>query len=192
MSLSLTHAQVKKHQSCLSIILPARKRMNAADARVFGATYGDILWMASAVAMDDEAIARRLTEYVNDCAKRVLHIWENFADYDHRPRQSIQATDDWLDGKINEDEWKMLSWASWASGAAIRAWGERKYPNSRAHFDAHHLWFGHHARLAWDDCALRAVFGQWQFDRLVYWLAEAEPVRLPMPEHQKDVEGFNA
>lgn len=212
MTLALTIAQVKKHKPCdaamerLGTILPARKRMNAADARAYGATYEDIIWIAAAVAMDDDTIARRLTEFVNDCAKRVLHLWEQQVPDDDRPRRSIQAADDWLDGIVSEPAWKDAAgaaWAAWdvardawavgAAGAAGAAWdvarAARDARDARAARDA---WAARSARAAqdaWVAWVAWAAFKKWQFDRLVYWLTEAEPVRLSMPEFQKDVEG---
>lgn len=76
---AFTAAAVKKHKPCrdnwarVSKLLPARRKIDAAKARELGCTYKDIIWIASAVAMDDESLARRLTAYLNDCAKAVLH-----------------------------------------------------------------------------------------------------------------------
>ena len=79
---TLTLASVKKLDPCeesfdrILKLLPKRRKLNAAKARELGCNYDDIIWIASAVAMDDESLARRLTHYLNDNAKAVLHIFE--------------------------------------------------------------------------------------------------------------------
>ena len=98
------------------------KCFSAADARAVGCTYDDIIWVASAIAMTDDDVARRLTGFLNDNAKRVLHIFEEDAPDDMRVRQCIQATDDWLAGKITEDQWREAAWGARDAWVARAAW----------------------------------------------------------------------
>ena len=138
----------------------------AAEARAAGCTYDDVIWAASAIAMTDHEVARRLTGFLNDNAKRVLHIFEEAAPDDMRVRECIQATDDWLARRITEYQWRE---AAWAARAARAAWADRA---ARAAWDA---------RAAW---AARDEFQTWQFDRLVAWLSPVAPEPLPMPAIQ--------
>ena len=172
---SLSLAQVRKLEPCeeamarLSAILPERDKIDAAQARALGCTYDDIIWAASMLAMRDETLARRLTHYLNDNAKRVLHIFERDVPDDNRPRLAIEATDKWLAGQITEAEWRKAAWDAWDARAARAA---------RAAWVA---WVAWDARAAWTS---GTAFQVWQYDRLVYWLTEPEPAGLPMPEKE--------
>ena len=167
MEYSLTLAAIKKFDPCedsflrLAKILPKNRKITAQQARYLGCTYDDIIWIASAVAEDDLEIKKRLTAYVNDNAKAVLHIFEAAEPKDNRVRECIQATDDFLDGKISEEAWARATRATWATWAA---WAARA---ARA------------ARDVWD---AGDAFRDWQFDRLIYWLSDKNPSPLPMPE----------
>ena len=170
---TLTIAALRKMQPCtssfarISAILPKRGKIDPAHARAAGCTYDDIIWAASTMAAKDESLARRLTGYLNDNAKRVLHIWEETTPDDTTHRVLIATTDAWLAGEASEDEWKLAAWDARAARAARDAW---------AAWDA---WAARDARAARDTWA--AEFQAWQFDRLIYWLTEVEPVCLPMP-----------
>ena len=163
MTHALTIEAVKKLYPCskdyrrVSKLLPKRRKIDAVKARELGCTYDDILWVASAIAENDDDVKSRLTHFFNDNAKAVLHIFERAAPNDGRVRDYIQATDDFLAGKTGEDNWleaAKAAWAAWDAKAARDAWA------------------------AWD---AKDVFHEWQFDRLVYWLAEESPEPLPMP-----------
>lgn len=155
---TLSLAQVRKLKPCdtsltrIAPLLPKAGKIDAAKARSLGCTYDDIIWSASALAMDDETLAKRLIGFRNDNAKRVLHIFEQAAPDDHRVRQCIEATDKWLAGLITEEEWQTAAWDAWDARAAWVAWDARD-----------------------------AEFNAWQFDRLIYWLTEEAPVALDMP-----------
>lgn len=96
---------------------------SAAEARAAWCAYSDIIWAASAIAMGNEDVARRLTGFLNDNAKRVLHIFEEVAPDDTRVRDCIKATDTFLAGEIGEGEWKEDAWDAWAGRAAeFHAW----------------------------------------------------------------------
>jgi hypothetical protein len=183
MTFAITLAAVRKHKPCadayarVSTILPKRGNITAQQARDAGCTYGDLVWIASAVAMNNEAIARRLTGYLNDNAKRVLHIWEERNPNDKRPRKAIEATDAWLAGTIAEAEWKD------AARDARDAWAAR---DARAAWAAWAAWAARAARDAWAAWAAWAEFKTWQFDRLILWLSEEAPEPLPMPELVKE------
>lgn len=187
MNYTLSLAQVRKFSPCtaaferVSALLPARGKISAAKARELGCTYGDIIWIASAVAMDDEALARRLTHYLNDNAKAVLHIWERRFPDDDRPRKAIEACDGFLAGEVSEEDWKIAArdaWYAWYAWAARAAWYARAAWAAR---DARDAWAAWDARAAWAAWDARDAFHAWQFDRLIYWLSEADPVPLPMP-----------
>ena len=205
---ALTLAAVRKRKPCDDAMirlsgLPKRGKITAQQARDAGASYDDIIWIASAVAMDDDNIARRLTAFVNDCAKRVLHIWEQAHPDDSRPRRAIEACDAFLAGTGSEAEWKAAAWdaraawdawAAWAARAAWDAWDAWDARAARAAWDAWAAWDALPARAAWAALPARAAwaaraardaFYAWQFDRLIYWLGDS-PVPLPMPSHGKD------
>jgi len=188
----LSLAQVVATKPCdgamerLAGVLPKRGKISAAKARDLGCTYDDVIWIASAIAMDDESLAKRLTGYLNDNAKRVLHIFEEAAPDDSRVRDCIMATDKWLVGLNTEEEWQAAAWAAWAARAARDARAAWAAWAARAAWAA---WAARDAWAAWDAWAARAAraardaeFHAWQFDRLIYWLCEAEPVCLAMPE----------
>ena len=136
---------------------------SAADARKAGCTYEDIIWAASAVARTDKEVKRRIRHWMADCATRVLHIYERDYPNDTRVREAIQATHEYADGRIND---AARDAARAAAGAAARA------AAGAAAWDA-----------AW--AAARAAAGaaeeDWQFDRLIEWLALDAPEPLPMP-----------
>ena len=178
---ALTLAAVRKRKPCDDAMirlsgLPKRGKITAQQARDAGASYDDIIWIASAVAMDDDNIARRLTAFVNDCAKRVLHIWEQAHPDDSRPRRAIEACDAFLAGTGSEAEWKAAAWDARAAWDAWAAWDA---------LPARAAWAALPARAAWAARAARDAFYAWQFDRLIYWLGDS-PVPLPMPSHGKD------
>lgn len=149
------------------------RAFTAAEARAAGCTYEDIIWVAAEIARTDEAVARRLTGYLNDNAKRVLPLFEQRAPDDPRVRACIIATDDFLAGAISEAEWARAARAAWDAWAA---WDARTARAARA------AWAARTARAAWDARDRgSADFGAWQFDRLIDWLAPEAPDPLPMP-----------
>ncbi len=182
MEYSLTLAAIKKFDPCedsflrLAKILPKNRKITAQQARYLGCTYDDIIWIASAVAQDDLEIKKRLIAYINDNAKAVLHIFEAAVPKDNRVRECIQATDDFLDGKISEETWSRdarAAWAAWPARDARAGWA------AWATWAAWDAWAAWAARAAWD---AGDAFHDWQFDRLIYWLSDKNPSPLPMPE----------
>ena len=196
--LCITIAELDKFKPCAETGRRVRKVLrafdpdkakcfSAADARAAGCTYDDIIWAASAIAKTDDDVARRLVGFLNDNAKRVLHIFEEAAPNDMRVRQCIQATDDWLADEITEDRWKEAARDAWAARAARdaraawAAWAARDAWDARAAWaawDAWAAWAARDARDAW--AAWDAEFYEWQFDRLIEWLAPEAPEPLPM------------
>ena len=167
MTMTITIAELEALKPCAESMRRVKKVLlkfdasdgysySAADARAAGCTYEDIIWVASAVAMDDENVARRLTGFLNDNAKRVLHIFEEAAPDDILVRKCIEATDAFLAGEIEEREWDQ------AARAARTAWDART------------------ARAAWDE------FYAWQFDSLIEWLGPVAPEPLPIPERKTE------
>ena len=181
-ALALTIEAVKKHGPCsddfnrVAKLLPKRRKITAAQARKYGCSYNDIIWIANEIARNSDEIKRRLTAYLNDNAKAVLHIFERAAPDDSRVRDCIQATDDFLAGKISEGDWREAAWAAWAARAARDAW------TALDEWDARDAWNAWDAGDAWYARAARAAFYAWQFDRLIYWLTEENPKPLPMPK----------
>ncbi len=185
---TLSLAQVRKLKPCsasltrIEQILPKVSKVDAAKARSRGCTYNDIIWSASALAMDDETLAKRLTGFLNDNAKRALHIFEEAVPDDGRVRKCIEATDKWLAGLITEEEWQTAAreaWAAraaWAAREAWAAWAAWAARAAREAWAARAAWDARDARDAWD-----VEFNAWQFDRLIYWLTEEVPVGLGMP-----------
>ena len=166
----------------VSKILPKRRKLDAAQARELGCTYDDIIWIASAVAMNDESLARRLTGYLNDNAKAVLHIFEERAPDDTRVRDCIAATDGFLNGAVSESDWQHAAWSAWYARAA---WAARAARAAWAAWDAWDAWGARDAwdaRGAWDARDARDAFEDWQFDRLICWLTTEHPEPLPMPD----------
>ena len=184
--LCITIAELDKFKPCAETGRRVRKVLrafdpdkakcfSAADARAAGCTYDDIIWAASAIAKTDDDVARRLVGFLNDNAKRVLHIFEEAAPNDMRVRQCIQATDDWLADEITEDRWKEAARDAWAARAARDARAAWAAWAARDAWDARAAWAAWAARDAWD-----AEFYEWQFDRLIEWLAPEAPEPLPM------------
>lgn len=165
----LSLAQVRKLSPCkesydrVSAILPKRGKITAAQAREAGCTLDDLVWLASALARTDKSVERRLRHWMADCAERVLHIYERDCPNDSRPRDAIAAARDYADGRIADAAWD----AAWdAAGVAARdAAGVAAWDAAR---DA-----------AWD------AEKQWQFDRLILWLAENEPEALTLAKGGK-------
>ncbi len=192
-TLSITIARLNQFEPCEDSgdrVIAALRQFNpdegyaysAADAREAGCTYEDIIWIASAVAMENEAVARRLTGFLNDNAKRVLHIFEEAAPDDPRVRKCIEATDAFLAGRIDAGKWERAArdardaWDVWAARAAWTAWDAWA---ARATWAALDAWTAWDAWAAWT--ADREEFHAWQFDRLIEWLAPEAPEPLPMP-----------
>lgn len=151
---------------------------DAAEARAAGCAYDDIVWVASAVAMRDEAVARRLVGYVNDCAIKTLPIFEECWPDDDRPRKAILATTGWLAGRVSEEDWSRAARAARAARlarAARTTWAAWDAWDVRAAGAAWAAW------AAWDAWAAGATYRNWQFSRLIYWLTADRPKTLRMP-----------
>jgi len=176
------------------------RAFSAADARAAGCTFEDIVWVASAVALNDKAVKRRLRRWMADCAARVLHIYERDYPTDTRVRDAIQAARDFTDGKIDyaardaarDAAWAAARAAAWAA-ARDAAWAAARDAARDAAWDAARDAAWDAARdaardaawdAAWDaarDAAWDAAWAAeeaWQFDRLVAWLSDPEPAPL--------------
>ena len=113
MTPSLTYDELRALKPCSDSLLRVTKLMGGAkkwdgkkigaeQARKLGATFDDLIWAASALALKNPDVARRLRLWMTDCAARVLHIYE--ADYpnDDRPRNAIIAARKFARGKIDD------------------------------------------------------------------------------------------
>lgn len=166
----------------LSQVLPGDGSIDAAHARALGCTFDDFLWFSFELAVNNCGLRKKLTAFLNDNAKRVLHIFEEAAPDDDRVRTCIQATDDWLTGSVTSENLCAAALAASEAASDVK--------QSQPHYAAFTAWGAAHAASGAAQAAREAVksdeFGQWQFDRLIYWLTEDDPVALPMPETPHD------
>jgi hypothetical protein len=187
MSLTITYAELKALDPCENALRRVAKLMggakqwtsgiDAATARKAGATFDDIVWVASVRAHTNSDIERRLRLWLADCAAHVHHIYA--ADYpnDDRPRKAIEASRRFARGEI-DDAARAAAWAAaWAAASVARAaawaaaWAAARAAARAAAWAA--AWAAARA-AAW------AAEEQWQFDRLILWLSEAEPKDWPI------------
>jgi hypothetical protein len=184
MALCLTIAELDKLRPCRlegpRVRALLRKLNNdaahcftAAEAQAAGCTLDDLVWAASAVARTDPEVERRLRHWIADCAARVLHIYERHYPNDSRPRDAIKAARHFADGKISAAA-RAAAWdAAWAA-----AWAARDAARAAA-WDAARAaaWAARDAARAsaWD------AEEQFQFDRLILWLAPVPPKPLRLP-----------
>ena len=100
--IGLTYTELRKLNPCEDAIKRVARLMGGAkkwndhkctaeEARAAGATFGDLIWAASAVALADEDVERRLRLWMADCAARVLQHFETRYPTDDRPRKAIIA-----------------------------------------------------------------------------------------------------
>jgi hypothetical protein len=182
------------------------EKITAERARKAGATFEDIVWVASARAAIDKDVRRRLQLWLADCAARVLHIYE--ADYpaDDRPRTAIIASRAFARGEIAEAAWAAATGAAWvaaraawsdvataAAWEAVRtvAWvaaiaaaraGARVAAMAAAMAAARVAARDAPSGAAWAAAwaAARHAEESWQFDRLIEWLSDSEPQELAL------------
>jgi hypothetical protein len=124
---SITLAQILKLDPCKDRYdaakskLPARKSITAAAAREAGISFGDVVWVLSAMSRTDKDVERRLRLWMSDCAARVLHIFEGEQPADLRPREAICAVRAYARGEIDAAAWAATREAAWeAAWAAAR------------------------------------------------------------------------
>ena len=116
---TLTIASLAKLRPCadrmqaMRAALPARKRINAAEAVAAGATLSDLVWVASVVARTDADVERRVRLWLADCATRVLHIFEKERPADMRVREAIVAARDYARGRITDAARAAARAAAW-------------------------------------------------------------------------------
>jgi hypothetical protein len=207
---ALTLAAVRKLGPCersylrVSAILPKRGKITARDAVEAGCNLDDLVWITSAVARNDKETERRLRHWLADCAARVLHIYERDYPNDVRVRGAIVAARQFADGQIGAAAWA-AAWdaaraASWAAAwdaardaARDAAWDAARNAAWAASWDAAWAAARDAARAAaraaaWDAtkaaarAAARDAEEALQLERLVYWLTEAAPEPLTLPE----------
>ena len=169
-NLAITYTELKALTPCEESLRRVAKLMggarkwssgvNAAQAREAGATFDDLIWVASTLARKDADIDRRLRLWMADCAARVLHIYEK-TETSGAPRDAIIAARQYARGEIDEAAIDAARAAAWAAARAARD----------AARDA--AWAA--SDVAW------AADENWQFDRLVMWLSDDEPSDWPIP-----------
>ena len=125
MSIGLTYSELKKLEPCQGSLRDVaklmggarkwgKKRITAKEAIEVGVGFDDLLWVASAVALNDKDVERRLRLFLADCAARVLHLFEKEHPDDAGPREAIIAARQYANGEIRAA-------AGAAAGAAARA-----------------------------------------------------------------------
>jgi len=144
-------------------------KIDATKAREAGCTFDDIVWAASALALKEQDVERRLFLWIADC---LAHIADVISDPEVRAifDRCVIAQRKVARGDLPaEQEWKeaaRAAWAAWAARAARAAWAARA---------ARAAWAAWDARDAWDAEA------DWQFDRLIARLSDNEPEDWPLP-----------
>ena len=171
-------------------------KITAQQARDAGISFVDIVWAASAAALNDKEVERRLRLWGANCAARVLHIYEEQGS-SLAPRKAIVAARRFAMGEISNIARARASEAAWnsvysgkghASMDAARAasWAASKRCEEEVAWAA--------ARAAAIsvtsvDVKRRAVWDaerEWQFDQLVMWLSDNEPEDWPLPEVKEE------
>ena len=61
----------------------------------------------------------RLALWAADCAERVIHLFEDMAPNDHRPRAAIEATRAWVKGKLTVTDARRLAFQSHAAAREV-------------------------------------------------------------------------
>ena len=185
---TLTLAQLRKLDPCrdrrdvAENALPKRRPITAAQAREFGMSFSDIMWVANAVARTDKDVERRLRMWAADCSARVLHIFESERPGDDRPRKAIEATRAYVRGEI--DAAALANAADAAYTAADAAFAYTAYAADAAAFAAARAAYTAANAAAWAAAfaAAGATEEAWQFDRLIAWLSDDEPEPWPLPD----------
>jgi hypothetical protein len=159
--------------------------VTAAEAVAKGATFDDLIWVASKIARTNKDVERRLRLLAADCAARVLPIFEKVRP-DKRVREYIKIVRRFARGEATQEELdaaraaaraaRDAEAAAWDAGDAARAAGDAAARAARAARDARAARAAGAAWAAWD--AERA----WQLTRLVARLSEAEPGDWPLEE----------
>jgi hypothetical protein len=205
LGLALTYAQVKALKPCADDFAriakamgPAWKKHNrsAAEARKLGATFDDVMWIASAAARVDPGIERRLRLWLCDCAMHVLHIYERDYPNDMRPREAVLIGRRFARKEVTvaaRAAARAAAWdAAWAAArdaardAARAAAGDAARAAARAAardaaMDAEQDW-QFDRLIVW-----LSAEQDWQFDRLIAWLSDPEPADWPLPVQQNEV-----
>ncbi len=78
------------------------KQITAAQAVAAGVSFGNLVWVASAIALTDKDVERRLRLWMADCAARVLHIYEKEAPTDMRVRNCIIVSRQFARGEVDD------------------------------------------------------------------------------------------
>ncbi len=179
---ALTLAEVRKLDPCTDDYTEARNLLKGYGRRKItwrmakdaGVSFDSLVWVASAAALENADINRRLRLWMADCAARVLHLYEKTAPDDPRVRDAIVASRQFARGEIDAAAWDAASRAASraASAASGAAWDAARDAARDAAWDA--------ARdAAW--AAARDAEEAWQFDRLILRMSHPEPADWPLP-----------
>jgi len=129
MAPAITLTQLRKLKPCrgrmaeLAPVLPKRGQITAAEAYQAGASFDDLVWVASKVARNDKDVERRLRMWMADVAAHVLHVFETTVENDQRPRNVIIAARAFAVGEIDVATLADAGDAAWE--ARGDAWGAR-------------------------------------------------------------------
>lgn len=166
------------------------RRVTATDARAAGVSMEQVLWVASALALSNREIRRRLQQWNCDCAMRVLGIFETRFPGDGRPRGAIQAGRRYADGLIGAAEWAAARIAAKdatkdAAGTAARS-AARAAASDAGDAGWSASWSAGDAAYQSVTDATDAAWGvawdaerYWQFGRLCEWLSDTPPEAEP-------------
>ncbi|MEP3156892.1 MAG: putative immunity protein [Nitratireductor sp.] len=160
------------------------------------------------IAQDDPRVHERLTGFINDCAIKALPRFEEDFPGDQRPREAIEATREFMAGKLDQDGWSpickesLAAWAGWFAPKGFYASAEwAAVKNSSWHYPRvrNTSWSGW---AEWASLTLLAYLGhnyrlrehqdeldednqtehEWAFERLGLWLEDAPPLPMKLPE----------
>jgi hypothetical protein len=176
MTISLTYAQLKSLKPCADRLKanaatfgPVKNRtaiVTFQQLKDGGAMFGDLVWLAVAMANDNPDCKRRLWLWSADCSARVLSVYEKH-ETSPAPRNSIITSREFARGEINaaasaaeSDTASAAAWAAAGCTASAAAWAAA-------------------GCTAW--VAAWGAEETWQFERLVERMSDPEPEDWPLP-----------
>jgi hypothetical protein len=201
MTISLTYTELKALKPCADRLKanaatfgPAKARTATVTFRQLkdgGATFDDLIWLASVMVLYNSDCERRLRLWAADCAARVLLIYER-NETSSVPRNAIIASRQFARGEIDVATSYTASYTARAAAKAAAsdaasdaAWAATSYTASytaRAAARAAASDAASAAVRAAASAAVRAAEETWQFQRLVDRMSDPEPEDWPLPE----------
>jgi hypothetical protein len=208
MTISLTYTELKALKPCADRLKanaatfgPAKDRTASVTFQQLkdgGAMFGDLVWLADAMADDNPDCKRRLRLWSADCAARVLSIYEKH-ETSTAPRNAIIASRQFARGEINAAARAAASsaasvaarsaasdaaWAAASSAARDAASSAESYTawtaaGCTASVAASSAASSAESYTAWT--AAWAAEETWQFQHLVERMSDPEPEDWPLP-----------